>query len=66
MCERALTDLRGWRSDVTDLELGESLSRTVTLHWLAQTFKDHDVAGIDDYLRVVQLNATGECESLAE
>jgi len=59
VCEQALTHLLGDGTD-RDRRLTELLSQTVTLHWLAQLFKDHAVAGIDDYVRVLQLSGSGE------
>jgi len=61
VCERASAHLLGSRGDVTtDGRLGELLSQTVTVHWLAQVFNDHAVAGIDEYVRLLQQNVGGE------
>jgi len=57
VCDRALAHLLGdMRRDITDRRFTELLSQTVTLHWLTQVFKDHRVAGIDDYVTVLQLS----------
>jgi len=39
--------------DRADSQLTRLLSQTVTLHWLAQTLKDHATVSVDDYLRLL-------------
>lgn len=60
VCEQALAHLLGMWDDRTDRRLAELMSQTVTLHWLAQMFKDHCVTGIDDYVRVLQQSSSGK------
>jgi len=55
VCEQALAHLLGPQSDdQSEGRLGELLSRTVTLYWLAQVLNDHAVTGVDDYIRLLQ------------
>ena len=48
------------QSDRTEPEL---LSQIMTVHWLAQMFKDHGAASIDDYVNALQLSSSGESQT---